>query len=86
MPGEPGSFVERTYLHLSSREELAADFGFLELERLDEIAYREERPAGAPHDHVELGWWSAGRRSLGYVAASAHPSTVAPCRPFRLDR
>ena len=48
MPGEPGSFVERRYLHLCRRDELAADFGFLRLERLDEIAYLEQRPRGAP--------------------------------------
>jgi len=59
--GEPGSFVERTYLHLCRREELAGDFDFLRLERLDEIAYREERLAGAPHDHVS--WVVVGRAS-----------------------
>ena len=59
VPGEPGSFVEQTYLHLCRREELAADFGFLELERLDEVAYLEERPVGAPHDHVS--WVVVGR-------------------------
>jgi SAM-dependent methyltransferase len=59
VPGEPGSFVEQTYLHLCEREELAGDFGFLELERLDEIAYLEQRPVGAPHDHVS--WVVIGR-------------------------
>jgi SAM-dependent methyltransferase len=59
--GEPGSFVERTYLHLCHRAELAGDFDFLRLERLDEIAYREERLAGAPHDHVS--WVVVGRAS-----------------------
>jgi SAM-dependent methyltransferase len=57
--GEPGSFVERTYLHLCRRDELAGDFGFLRLERLDEIAYLEERPRGAAHDHVS--WVVIGR-------------------------
>ncbi|MGD0997448.1 MAG: class I SAM-dependent methyltransferase, partial [Thermoleophilia bacterium] len=50
--GERGSFVEQTYLHLCGREELASDFGFLRIERLEEIAYLEERPQGAPHEHV----------------------------------
>jgi hypothetical protein len=44
--------VEQTYLHLCGREELASDFGFLRIERLEEIAYLEERPQGAPHEHV----------------------------------
>ena len=59
MRGEPGSFVEQTYLHLCGRDELAGDFSFLELERLEEIAYLEERPHGAPHDHVS--WVVVGR-------------------------
>ncbi len=59
VPGDPGSFEGRTYLHLCGRDELAADFGFLRLERLDEIAYLEERPRGAPHDHVS--WVLIGR-------------------------
>ena len=59
VPGEPGSFIERTYLHLCERDELAGEFDFLDVERLDEIAYLEERPAGAPHDHVS--WVLVGR-------------------------
>lgn len=57
--GDAGSFVERTYVHLSSREELAAAFAYLDVERLDEIAYREERPGGEPHRHVS--WVLVGR-------------------------
>ena len=52
VPGDPGSCVEGHYLHLSGRDELAAAFAFLEIERLDELAYTEERPGGAPHHHV----------------------------------
>jgi SAM-dependent methyltransferase len=59
VPGEPDSFVERRYLHLCRREELAGDFGFLALERLDELAYVEERPGGEPHHHVS--WLLVGR-------------------------
>ena len=59
VPGEPGSWVEQTYLHLCRRDELERDFGFLRLERLDEIAYLEPRPEGAPHDHVS--WIVVGR-------------------------
>ena len=58
-PGEPDSWVEQTYLHLCRRDELERDFGFLRLERLDEIAYLEPRPEGAPHDHVS--WIVVGR-------------------------
>ena len=59
VPGEPDSFVERRYLHLCRRAELADEFGFLALERLDEVAYAEERPGGAPHHHVS--WLLVGR-------------------------
>ena len=59
VPGEPGSFVTHAYLHLSDRGELAADFDWLEVERLDEIAYLEGRPHGAPHRHVS--WVLVGR-------------------------
>jgi SAM-dependent methyltransferase len=59
VPGEPDSFVERRYLHLCRREELAGDFGFLAVERLDELAYVEERPGGEPHHHVS--WLLVGR-------------------------
>ena len=59
VPGEPDSFVERRYLHLCRREELAGDFDFLALERLDELAYVEERPGGEPHHHVS--WLLVGR-------------------------
>ena len=61
VPGEPDSFVERRYLHLCRREELAADFDFLALERLDKLAYVEERPGGEPHHHVS--WLLVGRGS-----------------------
>jgi len=57
--GEPDSYVERTYLHFCRRDELERDFGFLRLERLDETAYREPRPDGAPHEHVS--WIVIGR-------------------------
>ena len=57
--GEPDSGVEQTYLHLCRRDGLERDFGFLRLERLDEIAYLEPRPEGAPHDHVS--WITVGR-------------------------
>ncbi len=52
VPGEPDSFVEGRYLHLCRRDELAADFAFLEIEHLAEVAYEEERPGGPPHAHV----------------------------------
>jgi hypothetical protein len=59
VPGEADSFIEHTYLHLCRRDELSADFSFLEIERLDEIAYHEERPGGPGHDHVS--WVLVGR-------------------------
>jgi hypothetical protein len=59
VPGDADSFVERTYLHFCRREELARDFAFLEIERLDEIVYHEERPGSPAHDHVS--WVLIGR-------------------------
>ena len=59
VPGETDSFVERRYLHLCRRAELADEFGFLTLERLEEVAYDEERPGGEPHHH--LSWLLVGR-------------------------
>jgi len=50
--GDPGSFVEHTYLHFCTGDELRRDFGFLRLERVEEVAYLEERPDAPPHDHV----------------------------------
>ena len=49
------------------------------LERLDEIAYLEERPRGAAHDHG-AGWWSAGRGGsrAGRCGRPASPEITAP--------
>ena len=65
---DPGSFVDHTYLHFCSGEELRRDFGFLELEQVDELAYLEERPGGPPHDHVS---WIVVGRAPGQGAAIA---------------
>jgi hypothetical protein len=59
VPGEPDSFVERRYLHLCRRAELAGEFDFLTLERFEELAYVEERPGGESHHHVS--WLLVGR-------------------------
>jgi SAM-dependent methyltransferase len=75
VPGEPDSFVERRYLHLCRREELAADFGFLALERLDELAYVEERPGGEPHQHVS--WLLVGRAALSSAAPRRQAGTIS---------
>jgi SAM-dependent methyltransferase len=75
VPGEPDSFVERRYLHLCRREELAGDFGFLALERLDELAYVEERPGGKPHQHVS--WLLVGRAPLSSAALRSQAGTIS---------
>jgi len=78
---DPGSFVDHTYLHFCTGDELRRDFGDLELERVDELAYLEERPAGPPHDHVS--WIVVGRAPA--ASASAVSRTAAGEAEARLD-
>jgi SAM-dependent methyltransferase len=53
VPGEEASFVDKVYLHLSTRTELEREFGFLRLLRLEEHEFDEPRTDGAVHHHVE---------------------------------
>ena len=71
VPGDPGSFIDHTYLHFCTRDELGRTFDFLDLERVEELAYLEERPSAPPHDHVS--WIVVGRAPAAVhgVAASA---------------
>ena len=57
--GEAGSFVGSRYVHLFTREELEADFDFIEIDELFEHEYEEPR-ADRAHHHV--AWILAGRR------------------------
>jgi SAM-dependent methyltransferase len=58
--GDPDSRVEATFLHLSTREELEADFRFLEIRALFEHEYLEPRSGGDTHHHIS--WILIGAR------------------------
>ncbi len=52
VPGDPNSWVDKTYVHLSTREELTANFGFLETRGLFEHEFLEPRSGGETHHHI----------------------------------
>jgi SAM-dependent methyltransferase len=53
------SFKHRVYLHFCTREELMADFGFLDIIELYEHEFDEPRAEGPPHHHIS--WILIGR-------------------------
>ncbi|MBI5115572.1 class I SAM-dependent methyltransferase [Candidatus Poribacteria bacterium] len=63
IPGEPNSFQDRVYLHLCTKEELAEDFAFLDIEELREREYDEPRATGETHHHIS--WILIGKSSRG---------------------
>ncbi|MGB2798264.1 MAG: class I SAM-dependent methyltransferase [Dehalococcoidia bacterium] len=52
VPDEPGSFIDKRYVHLCTREELIEDFAFLDIEELYEHEYYEPRANGEVHHHI----------------------------------
>ena len=58
--GEQRSWVDRTYLHFCTAEELAADFQAFEVLDLEERGYDERHPGGVVHRHAS--WFLEGRR------------------------
>jgi len=66
VPGDPNSWVEKTYIHLSDREELEDEFGFLEFRRIYEHEFLEPRADGTTHHH--LSWILIGARTGGSAA------------------
>jgi 2-polyprenyl-3-methyl-5-hydroxy-6-metoxy-1,4-benzoquinol methylase len=52
VPGDENSFVKKTLMHLSTREELEREFSFLEFRRLSEQEFLEPRTDGATHHHI----------------------------------
>jgi SAM-dependent methyltransferase len=58
---EPNSFVDEKYVHLCTREELEADFDFIEIGELFEREYAEPR-AGGEHHHIS--WILSGRHRV----------------------
>jgi SAM-dependent methyltransferase len=60
VPGDPGSFVERVFLHFADEGELRREFAAMTIERLEEHAYTEARSEGHAHRHVS--WRLVARR------------------------
>jgi SAM-dependent methyltransferase len=58
--GEERSYVDKTYLHFCTAEELERDFAAFEVLDLEERAYEEPRRGAAPHHHTS--WFLEGRR------------------------
>jgi len=63
VPADPGSWIDQTYVHLSTREELEERFGFLKFDRLYEREFLETRTGGTNHHHIS--WILIGRRTGG---------------------
>ena len=60
---DPGSFVDRIFLHFCEGDELRGLFGGLSIERLEEHAYVESRPHGEhSHSHRHVSWRLVARR------------------------
>jgi cyclopropane fatty-acyl-phospholipid synthase-like methyltransferase len=57
---DPNSWVDQTYVHLSTREELAANFRFLDIRGLFEHEFLEPRAGGETHHHIS--WILIGAR------------------------
>lgn len=59
--GEQRSWIQHTYLHFCTAEELTADFAdAFEVLDLEERSYEERHPGGAAHRHAS--WFLEGRR------------------------
>ncbi len=56
--GEPNSFADSRYLHLSDRQELEKDFDFLTIHALYEREFHQPR---SNHDHDHISWLMMGR-------------------------
>jgi SAM-dependent methyltransferase len=56
--GEPNSFFDIRYLHLSTRQELEKDFDFLTIYALYERKFHQPR---STHDHDHISWIMMGR-------------------------
>ena len=59
--GEANSFIDKKFIHLSTREELAQDFHFLFIDQLSECRYDEPRSDGSVHHHIS--WLLGGQKS-----------------------
>jgi SAM-dependent methyltransferase len=58
---ETNSFVDKKFIHLSTREELIGDFNFLSINKMIEHPYEEPRYDGNTHRHIS--WLLAGQKT-----------------------
>lgn len=49
---DPGSFVDRLYLHFSTRDELVEEFSFVNIRELYKLEYDEPHSNGEVHHHI----------------------------------
>jgi cyclopropane fatty-acyl-phospholipid synthase-like methyltransferase len=61
--GEENSWMDKTFVHLSTREELETNFRFLKFHRLFEHEFLEPRTGGTNHHHIS--WILIAGRSAG---------------------
>jgi cyclopropane fatty-acyl-phospholipid synthase-like methyltransferase len=59
VPGDPESWVDQTFVHLSGGDDLERDFSFLEFQRFYEHEFLEPRAGGSTHHHIS--WILIGR-------------------------
>lgn len=52
VPDDENSFMSKTIMHLSTREEFEREFSFLEFEKLSENEFLEPRADGTTHHHI----------------------------------
>jgi tellurite methyltransferase len=68
VPGDPNSWVDKTFVHLSGRRELEDRFHYLEFLRFYEHEFLEPRAGGSTHHHVL--WILIGRRAAARGTAA----------------
>jgi cyclopropane fatty-acyl-phospholipid synthase-like methyltransferase len=59
--GDENSFIEHTFVHMSTEDELRENFGFLKIHRLYEHEHLEPRTGGQIHHHIT--WILIGSKS-----------------------
>lgn len=59
--GDPNSWVDKTYVHLSDRAELEKAFHFLKIKQFYEHEFLESRAGGSRHHHIS--WILIGSRN-----------------------
>jgi cyclopropane fatty-acyl-phospholipid synthase-like methyltransferase len=65
VPGDPNSWVDQTFVHLSNRKELERNFHYLKFQRFYEHEFIEPRAGGSTHHHVSWILIGLHERSAG---------------------